>query len=173
MTFFNQVLEFINEHTWLSVIVFVITSVVTLTLLLDLFEFISSINKLLDEKIIKYRIKRTDHLNMVTMQLPERIDLTNSIFDLIDSMIEDEILSFMKDRIALREKYNVLNLDTDVGEISTNIYNAFNKDLFTDPNLLLNKEYMMSYITKKTSYALLVNTLTHNENLKKLTNDTE
>ena len=32
---------------------------------------------------------------------------------------------------------------------------------------------MMSYITKKTSYALLVNTLTHNENLKKLTNDTE
>ena len=88
-------------------------------------------------------------------------------------MIEDEILSFMKDRIALREKYNVLNLDTDVGEISTNIYNAFNKDLFTDPNLLLNKEYMMSYITKKTSYALLVNTLTHNENLKKLTNDTE
>ena len=77
MTFFNQVLEFINEHTWLSVIVFVITGVVALTLLLDLFEFISSINKLLDEKIIKYKIKRTDHLNMVTMQLPERIKNKN------------------------------------------------------------------------------------------------
>ena len=109
MTFFNQVLDFINDHVWLSVIVFVITSIVALTLLLDLFEFISSINKLLDEKIIKYRIKRTDHLDMVTMQLPERIDLTNSIFDLIDSMIEDEILSFMKDRIALREnKKNII-----------------------------------------------------------------
>ena len=107
------------------------------------------------------------------MQLPERIELTNSIFQLIDGMIESEILSTMKDHIALKEKYNTLNLDLDVGKISTIIYESFNKDLFTDPNLLLNKEYMMTYITKKTSYELLVSVLTHNETIKKLTSETE
>lgn len=173
MTIFNDMLNFINEHTWISIILFTIICTVSLALLSDLLEFVSLVNKFLNESIIKLKIKRTDHLDMVTMQLPERIELTNSIFQLIDGMIESEILSTMKDHIALKEKYNTLNLDLDVGKISTIIYESFNKDLFTDPNLLLNKEYMMTYITKKTSYELLVSVLTHNETIKKLTSETE
>ena len=176
MIIFNQVINFINEHTWASIISFTIITYIIFLLIYKLFEILNSINKLIKENIMKYQIRRTDHLDMVTMQLSERIELTNSIFNLIDDMIHEEILSFMKTFISLPEKYQILNLDIDVGKISTIIYEAFNKDIFLDPNVLITQEYMMSYITKKTSYELLIAVLAHNENINnanKLINDSE
>lgn len=117
-------------------------------------------------KNMKMTNARIENSNGVTLSMPDRIDLTNSILDLITFMITNEIMSYMKTFMALNIKYEVSNLDDDIKKISQTVFHGINPSLFADPNLILTPEYLMSYITKKTTNVFLETTIQYNQSLR-------
>ena len=98
--------------------------------------------------------------------MPERIELTNSILDLIAFMVNNEIIAYFKTITSLQTSYNIANMDHDIEYIATKVYEGINKELFTNPNLILTDKYLMEYITKKTTSTILEITQIHNDNIR-------
>ena len=51
-------------------------------------------------------------------------------------------------------------------QIKRPIFHGINPTLFTDPNLILTSEYLMSYITKKTTNVFLETVMNYNQTLR-------
>lgn len=174
MIIFENALDYINNHVVASIIAFTVIVYTTFLLIKYIFSILNCSKLLIEEKIYKYKINRTDHLDMVTLTMPERVNLTTSMFEFISNLITEEVESLMKTYVSLNTPYEIIKLDNDVEKISKIVYAGLNTDVFTDPNLIITKEYMMSFITKKTSYILLNYVLIYNNDIKesnKVNND--
>jgi hypothetical protein len=108
-----------------------------------------------------------------SLSITDRIELTNSILDLISFMVTNEIVVFFKNYTALNDLYNLSRLDEDVRTLAEKVYDGINKDLFSDPNLILTEKYLLEYITKKTISTMIDVVQNHNDAIRGVNKNAE
>lgn len=165
---FKAIIDAINNSKFLSVLVsfiIIIFAINFITYIVKLFGDIRSyiVNKSNSYYLANQKNTRKDNS---TLPMPDRIELTNDVLDLISFMINNEIVTEMKTYISLSNPYVISNIDKDAATIAERVFKGINENLFTDPDLVLTKEYLISFITKKTLTTLLDVTQQHNSNLR-------
>lgn len=100
----------------------------------------------------KSELIKKENSNVFTTR---HIDYTNRIIEVINSIIVNEVVDFLKSLAVLKQKYNFINLDKDIGNISTVVYQAFKSSAYTSEYNILNEEYIMKYITNRVTLVLI------------------
>ena len=166
-TLFTTIIDTINGNGFLTALVAIFIFVVALNLFIYIVRLLGNIRGYIINKSNSYLIEnQAKSPSNATLTMPDRVDLTNSVLDMIAFMVNNEIYHLFRTYIALSNPYDVTNLDTDSAKISTNVFDGIKKDLFNNPNLILTSEYLMEYVTKKTITTLLETAQAHNANLK-------
>lgn len=168
-TIFESLINTINNSKFLSSVMVSTIIVLALAFLIYIIKLLGNIRMFIQNKSDSYVIsnRKNTNLDNANLSMPERIDLTVSILDIITSLINTEITSIFKENFALNNLYNISNLDTDVAKISDKVFKGIRPMIFKDPNLILTEEYLMSYITKKTINTMIEVATTYNDNLRK------
>ena len=161
---FKNIGNTINNSKILSIICAVITIFICIRVIIYIINLFGNIRSFIVNKSRSIYLSNQKNTNIdnASMSMPDRIEFTNSILDLISFMVNNEIMSYMKTYISLNNTYDISNLDNDVRKISTLVFDGINKSLFKDPNLILTENYLMEYITKKTISTLLDVVQNHN-----------
>lgn len=84
------------------------------------------------------------------MSMGERISATHSLFQLIDTLIEYEIVSDREYEVLLQKKSKRLNIEEEVQKISKSVFEELKPDAYTDVNNIVTSKCLMSYIQKRT-----------------------
>lgn len=100
----------------------------------------------------KSELIKKENSNVFTTR---HIDYTNRIIEVINSIIVNEVVDFLKSLAVLKQKYNFINLDKDIGNISTVVYQAFKASVYISEYNILNEEYIMKYITNRVTLVLI------------------
>lgn len=100
----------------------------------------------------KSELIKKENSNVFTTR---HIDYTNRIIEVINSIIVNEVVDFLKSLAVLKQKYNFINLDKDISNISTVVYQAFKANAYTSEYNILNEEYIMKYITNRVTLVLI------------------
>ena len=100
----------------------------------------------------KSELIKKENSNVFTTR---HIDYTNRIIEVINSIIVNEVVDFLKSLAVLKQKYNFINLDKDISNISTVVYQAFKASAYTSEYNILNEEYIMKYITNRVTLVLI------------------
>lgn len=111
--------------------------------------------------IIFYRRKTIQWLHVIsqyreafedapTMNIKDRVDASESLFSLIDTLIEYSIISDREYDILLKKKSKNLDVDKAIERIATSVFNWINPTIYTDVNSIVTAECIMTYIQKRT-----------------------
>ena len=109
---------------------------------------------------VKYnaRITKMDY----NTNIIDAVESTEALLNLIDRLIDNEVAHVLKEQIQFNNKgYNFINIDKDVEKIATSVYNGINVKLLEKLNSddsIITRDYIMSYIVKKSSIVLLYTT---------------
>lgn len=109
---------------------------------------------------VKYnaRITKMDY----DTNIIDAVESTETLLNLIDRLIDNEVAHVLKEQIQFNTKgYNFINIDKDVEKIATSVYNGINVKLLEKLNSddsIITRDYIMSYIVKKSSIVLLYTT---------------
>lgn len=162
---FTNLINTINNSRFLSVLISSILVLLGICFTIYIIKLLSNIRHYIVNRSNSFYLNNLK-LQSTILTTPERIDVTNSVLDLITFMINNEIASVFKQYISLNELYNISNIDKDAKTIAENVHNGIDSKLFTDPNVMLTSEYLMTYITKKTIDLLIVVAQNHNDSLR-------
>lgn len=88
--------------------------------------------------------------NKPTINIAERVQATQDLFALIDTLIDYEIISDREYEILLNKKSSKIELEDSVSRIATNVFNNINPNTFMDINNVVTDKCLMSYIQKRT-----------------------
>lgn len=109
---------------------------------------------------VKYnaRITKMDY----DTNIIDAVESTDALLNLIDRLIDNEVSHVLKEQIQFNNRgYNFINIDKDVEKIATSVYNGINVKLLEKLNSddsIITRDYIMSYIVKKSSIVLLYTT---------------
>lgn len=108
-----------------------------------------------EQKIQKWNIFLQKYLIAPPEELPnkatrEALELTKDIKTCIDNMIDMEILLLLAKNTALKEKINILNIDTNVSNIARNVYKGLHPEVLNS-STIVTKEYLTRYIVIRTN----------------------
>ena len=161
--------DIIAGSVFLTSIFLAIFMFCSIAFIVYLVRLLSNIRAYIVNKSNSYYIENNKKMqtNVATLSMQERIDLTNSLLDLITFMITNEVASRFKSHNALNTPYNISDLDNDAKTISTFVFESIKSSIFTDANLTLTESYLSDYIVKKTIDVLVTASLTHNERIRK------
>lgn len=96
------------------------------------------------------------------------LDFTGKLLDQIDSMINDAIKFKILTYKELNKPYNLGKLDDDIRDISTNIHNGINGEIFLNEQVLsVTHNYIMNYIVDRTRTSLIETAIKYNNIIKK------
>ena len=164
---FTNLWNNINSSTFLSIVFTALIILISWCFFVYMIRLLSNIRSYIVNRVKSIQLENQKASNIsVSLSMPERIELTNSILDLIAFMVNNEIIAYFKTITSLQTSYNIANMDHDIEYIATKVYEGINKELFTNPNLILTDKYLMEYITKKTTSTILEITQIHNDNIR-------
>lgn len=83
--------------------------------------------------------------------ISERVEAGNQLIELIDHIITIEILSARKYEIFLNKQNPNLDVDRVIKDVAHDTFAALRKDLILDENGIFDKDWIMRYITKRTT----------------------
>lgn len=106
-------------------------------------------------KINKIYIDANNLVSNVRQSIPtlnslDRLNYTKDFCTFIDEMINQEIINIRRFEILLNQPNKNLDVDNVIKEVSSKVFNSIKKELFDDPNNIVTREYLMSYIQKRT-----------------------
>ena len=96
------------------------------------------------------------------MDMVSRVNITASMLKLIDTLVAIEIDNRMIVMMLIKTPYNMLQLDKDIEVMSKRVFTAINRELFDDPNLCLNQDYILQFISTQISNKFIQAMLTTN-----------
>ena len=96
------------------------------------------------------------------MDMVSRVNITASMLKLIDTLVAIEIDNRLVVMILIKNPYNMIQLDKDIEVMSKRVFDAINKELFDDPNLCLNQDYILQFISTQISNKFIQAMLTTN-----------
>lgn len=100
-------------------------------------------------------IKLADKNKMIN-RLEARVSSTNAVLTLINTIINNEVVSVLKTYARLGEPYKTMNTADDIEKISNKVFNAIKKEIFADNDTVLTDEYLMTYINERTTLEFLI-----------------
>ena len=101
--------------------------------------------------------KETKPIDMIS-----RVNITASMLKLIDTLVAIEIDNRLVAMMLIKTPYNMLQLDKDIEVMSKRVFDAINKELFDDPDLCLNQDYIFQFISTQISNKFIQTMLTTN-----------
>ena len=119
--------------------------------------------KSLNMKILNLQ-KKDEFAN--PLPLDDRIKTAISLSDLISTMIDYEVVSILQTYAMLNKPYEVSAMDNDIKKISSNVFNAIKPNIYDNHELIWTKEYLMQYISKRSTQVFFVNIVNHNNNIR-------
>lgn len=96
------------------------------------------------------------------MDMISRVNITASMLKLIDTLVAIEIDNRLVAMMLTKTPYNMLQLDKDIEVMSKRVFDAINKELFDDPDLCLNQDYIFQFISTQISNKFIQTMLTTN-----------
>lgn len=96
------------------------------------------------------------------MDMVSRVNITASMLKLIDTLVAIEIDNRLIVMMLIKTPYNMLQLDKDIEVMSKRVFTAINRELFDDPNLCLNQDYILQFISTQISNKFIQAMLTTN-----------
>lgn len=96
------------------------------------------------------------------MDMISRVNITASMLKLIDTLVAIEIDNRLVAMMLIKTPYNMLQLDKDIEVMSKRVFDAINKELFDDPDLCLNQDYIFQFISTQISNKFIQTMLTTN-----------
>ena len=84
-----------------------------------------------------------------------RVDYSRDLLTLLAQSINLEVKKLMQNYISLNIPYRIEDLDKDVENISTQVYNSIKLDIYTSYGLIFSSGYIMTYIVENTKTILL------------------
>lgn len=100
----------------------------------------------------------------------KHIDYTNQIIHVIDNIIYNEVIDFLKSLAVLHRSYDYINFDKDVSNISTIVYHGFKTDAYVSEYCILNDAYIMKYIANRVTLVLIEQASIINNNIREESN---
>lgn len=110
---------------------------------------------LIDMKDKLDRLKE-DMGKMPTMSMKDRVDTTQNLFEIIDTLIQYEILNRRRYDAFLKQKTTIGDVDNTATEIAGQVFKTLNPSIFGDSNAIITDAGIMDYIQKRTIIELLV-----------------
>lgn len=89
-----------------------------------------------------------------TLEIDQRIKCTRELLTLIDDTVALELINNKRYEIFLNANVNNRDVDKDIEEIASNVFNSLKPEIFSDKNLVMTEEYLMKYIQKRTFVAV-------------------
>lgn len=114
-----------------------------------------------EDKLKEYEKFIQNDINKHDVEIPitlTDVELTERIKAIIDQMISVEVYSVLKQYITMNTKYPITNIDVDIKNISTKIFDSVNPDVF-HTNLVFTNKYIMHYIVTQT-FAIMLGLVT-------------
>lgn len=90
--------------------------------------------------------------------LNEQTDVINEIKSLIDKDIDLYVAKKIKQEVTLEKSYNPINIDKDIKEVSTKVFNNINTVVlvaFSENTSIYTTQYWLEYIIGKTEIVFL------------------
>ncbi len=90
--------------------------------------------------------------------LNEQTDVINEIKSLIDKDIDLYVAKKIKQEVTLEKSYNPINIDKDIKDVSTKVFNNINTVVlvaFSENSSIYNTQYWLEYIIGKTEIVFL------------------
>ena len=84
-----------------------------------------------------------------------RVDYSRDLLTLLAQSINLEVKKLMQNYISLNIPYRIEDLDKDVENISTQVYNSIKLDIYRSYGLIFSSGYIMTYIVENTKTILL------------------
>lgn len=136
----------------LTMIVLMVMMICVIVLTIFIAKTLNSLQLYLLEKEKKTRTETLGILN----ENKEKIsfDDTDQLFSIINFIIENEISYRVKLLSYSKSSYKMLNLDKDISDISTTVFNELNKDIFDTSKLMVTSDYVMHYIVNQITLKL-------------------
>lgn len=97
--------------------------------------------------INQYREAFQDH---PTLNIRDRVTASESLFNLIDTLIQYSIISDREYDVLLRKKTKNLDVENSIERISTAVFQWINPTVYTDVNSVVTPQCIMTYIQKRT-----------------------
>ena len=101
--------------------------------------------------------KETKLIDMVS-----RVNITASMLKLIDTLVAIEIDNRLAVMTLIKAPYDMLQLAQDIELMAKRVFDAIDKELFDDPNLCLNQDYILQFISTQISNKFIQTMLTTN-----------
>ena len=155
--------SFIKNEQVFEIAIFVVICFTILTFFYGFFSFILFLRNvgfyLRDKNMVEAaKVAKVETPDPIT-----QFEATNDLLRLINTLIDNQCTVILKTTVALGEKYNYTSIKDDVTSISNMVFNGLDKNMiFSNPNIFLTNEYIMTYITQQTSLTLLNAVITYN-----------
>lgn len=155
--------SFIKNEQVLEIAIFVVICFTILAFFYGFFSFILFLRNvgfyLRDKNMVEAaKVAKVEKPDPIT-----QFEATNELLRLINTLIDNQCTVILKTTVALGEKYNYTSIKDDVATISNMVFNGLDKTMtFSNPNIFLTDEYIMTYITQQTSLTLLNAVITYN-----------
>lgn len=122
---------------------------------IQIFNLITSILNNIDARTNS--IKLSDKVRSIN-RLNARVQSTNAILSLMDTLIANEVTNALKAYARLGENYKSINTADDIEKISSRIFDSIKKEIFIDNDTIITDEYLMKYINEQTTLVFLIET---------------
>lgn len=125
--------------------IFIIICVIGALLALYLIGMIRSISFFFKEKRLSIREEKE----------ATRVDYSRDFLTLLAQSINLEVKKLMQNYVSLNIPYRIEDLDKDVENISSQVYNSIKLDIYKSNGLVFSSAYIMTYIVENTKTILL------------------
>lgn len=83
--------------------------------------------------------------------LLDKIITTDKFISMINAVIDEKVEERLELMSFLNQPYNISNLDKDVSNIASEIFNIFKKECYVDKDVIVNEQWILLYITNQVS----------------------
>lgn len=141
----------------------IVLYILALYFIILIFRVLGNIALYIAERANNMRILNRQLQNESTVLLENRIRGTEELLRLTEEMIKNAINEKLVKCARLNEPYRTINMDKDAEEIAKSVYDAL-KNTIVDTEVILNSEYILSYIMSETINLLIISTKKYNDN---------
>ena len=145
--------------------IFIITSIFFIVILLHLSVLISNLAEHIKIKSGLLAVETEKKRKDTGISLDQRILTTNNILRLINGLVDLEVTKKVSMMSLLRQRYNMLNMDTDIKQISTKVFLSVKNEIYSNEELILTTDFFLQYITTQTTFHLTTSMVEFNQGL--------
>lgn len=145
--------------------IFIITSIFFIVILLHLSVLISNLAEHIKIKSGLLAVETEKKRKDTGISLDQRILTTNNILRLINGLVDLEVTKKVSMMSLLRQRYNMLNMDTDIKQISTKVFLSVKNEIYSNEELILTTDFFLQYITSQTTFHLTTSMVEFNQGL--------